>query len=207
MNPSTAALRVIDSNGEVSDYQGCPHCRELQDQLDGAGKEIRGWRTRYAMLKRDKEGEARDSQLWPAAISLFKQWQTEANHPRSQWTAERFFLAEPFIRRHGIELCGQAVKGHVFDPYVTTRKNGTIKRFDSWDLLWRDEAHFEEAVNRCPKPVRRSIRIVALGFVSKVFTEDGFIVKADLRYMIGWDGKQFGSFLKRRGWEWELETE
>lgn len=207
MNPP-AVLRIIDNEtGEIREHVGgCASCLALQDQLDGATKEIRAWRTRYAMLKRDKEKEAEDSSLWPTAVNLFQQWRKEGHHPRSQWTSERFYLVEPFVRRHGTELCEQAIRGHVFDPYTCRRKNGTIKRFDSWDLLWRDEAHFEEACNKCPKPDRRTIRIVALGFVAKVCTENGRITYSELRYMIGWNATEFISFLKRRGWKWELET-
>jgi hypothetical protein len=64
-------------------------------------RDIRGWAARYGELKRDKEADAERSRYWPAAVEVFEYWQRVCKHPRSAWSAERFFLVEPFLKKHG----------------------------------------------------------------------------------------------------------
>lgn len=148
-------LRVVDrTSGELQEHTTATMEAEiisLRDELRGVTRDLRSWMRRYAELERDRDVEARESDLWAPAVILFKQWQRETGHPRCQWTTARFELIKPYLSRHGIELCEKAIKGHAYDPWTTQRKNGTERRFDSWELLWRDEAHFEEAVNKCPR--------------------------------------------------------
>jgi len=127
------------------------HVQHLHDQIAGLETDVRAWRTRHANLKRDKEQEARKHALWPAAVEVFKHWQQTCRHPRSQFTAERFWLVEPFLARHGKELCMMAIDGAAFDPFTKKRKNGSVKRFDDWELIFRNEGKTEEFVNRAPK--------------------------------------------------------
>ena len=71
---------------------------------------------------------------------------------------DRFELVEPFLKSKRYEpwiRC--AIDGHVFDPFVTTRKNGTLKAHNGWDLLFRDAAHFEEACRKAPLESRPEV--------------------------------------------------
>lgn len=143
-------LHVIDADtGEVV-KDGCPNCAVLEDHIAGLERDIRGWTVRYANLKRDKDAEARDHELWPKAYEVFKYWRERCRHPRCKFTPERFALLLPFLNDHGSEACQRAIDGAAFDPFVTRRKNGSLKRHDGFELVFRDAGKFEEFVNRAP---------------------------------------------------------
>lgn len=149
------------------------HAQHFKDQIDGLERDIRGWRTRFANLKRDKDVEAREHELWPEAIKLFALWKKECKHGRSAFTQDRFWLALPFLgpqpeallaaaRRLGLDeaaepygpvICKLAIEGAAYDPYVTTRRNGSKQRHDGWDLIFRGAAKVEEFACRAPKKV------------------------------------------------------
>lgn len=155
------ALRLVQTDdghlvdSTTGEHLGeCPNCAAVQDQLDGAHKEIRAWRARYADLKRDKEREMKDHELFPVAAKVFEYWKERCCHPRSDFTPDRFFLLMPFVKRYGEKLCRQAIDGAAFDPFVTRRKNGSPKRHDGVDLIFRSADKFEEFCNRAPKEDR-----------------------------------------------------
>jgi len=140
--PERPALRVVDENGELHD--DCPNCAGLET-------DVRAWRTRYANLRRDRNAEAREHQLFPEAKELHGYWKAKTSHPRSRFTTDRFLLAEPFIREYGMATCRQAIDGIAFDCFKTRRRNGTIQKHDSWELLFKSTGKFEEWVNRAPR--------------------------------------------------------
>lgn len=135
--------------GELED--GCSTCRGLLDQVAGLERDVRAWRARYAELARDRERDAREHPSWDAINSLFAHWRSTCRHPRSRFTADRFWEAEPIFRRYGDEMCRRAIDGAAFDPFVTARKNGTRKRHDDWELIFRNAGKFEEFCNRAPR--------------------------------------------------------
>lgn len=145
-------LHIVDAQtGDVLD--SCPGCSKLEDQVKGAEKDIRAWRARYADLARDKEAEARKSQYWRPAIEVWDYWRERCSHPKAVWNADRFFLVEPFLKADGAEMCKRAIDGAAFDPFVTTRRNGSKKRHDGWELIFRDRGKFEEFACRAPRAV------------------------------------------------------
>jgi hypothetical protein len=145
-------LRVVDTEtGESKNLE--TYVQELQDQLEGAEKELRAWRTRYANLKRDKDAEARKHPLWPQGVKAFQYWQKECRHPRSGFDADRFWAVLPFLKdtdHYGEEMVRRAIDGAAYDPYTTRRKNGTVKRHDDWELIFRTSGKVEEFANRAP---------------------------------------------------------
>lgn len=146
-------LRVVqldESTGEIHG-EGCPSCETKEGEVVELTKKLRGMARELGELKRDKRAEAENSHLWPRALHHFRYWQRIANHPRSSWTAERFLLCESFLKRFDDAMITRAIDGQCFDPFMVQRKNGSTKRFDSWELLFRDDAHFEEACNKAPK--------------------------------------------------------
>ena len=144
-------LRLVDTEtGELSEADSCPNCDEWKAQAEGAQVEIRGWRTRFANLKADKEQDARKSPQWPKAKKLFDHWRQVCRHPRSKFTADRFWTIEPLLRHYGEDLCRKAIDGAAFDPFVTTRRNGTKARHDDWGLIFRDAGKMESFANRAP---------------------------------------------------------
>lgn len=143
-------LHLIDvESGEVLDE--CPNCVELRKQLAGTEKDIRAWRTRYANLKADRDQSAREDPMWPEAIAVFRYWQERCGHPQSKWSTERFELILPYLRDYGPTLCKRAIDGAAFDPYITRRKNGSTKRHDGLELIFRSRDKFEESCNRAPR--------------------------------------------------------
>lgn len=140
----------IDEHGELQD--GCPNCEALGHELSELLKKFRGQSRELGELRRDKHAEAEESPLWPRAIKHFQAWRVISKHPRCQWTHERFFLIEPFLKRYDDAMIERAIAGHCFDPFITRRKNGTQRHHNGWELLWKDQGHFEEACNKAPKP-------------------------------------------------------
>ena len=143
-------LKLVDTEtGEfVAD---CPGCKSRDDEIRGLNRDLSAWRLRYADLARDKEREAELSEYWEAAEQVVDYWRKTCKHPRARMSVDRFFLIEPFLRKDGIDLCRRAIDGAAFDPYTTTRRNGTVKRHDGLELVFRDRAKFEEFCNRAPK--------------------------------------------------------
>jgi hypothetical protein len=144
-------LAVVDTEtGEVLD--NCAGCAELRDQLAGAERDVRAWRTRYAKATRDREGQAHNHPLFNEAELLFKHWKAICNHPRSKFTLDRFEMALPYLERYDVAMCRKAIRGIAYEPYVTQRKNGSMKRHDGWHLLFdRGADAFEEWVNKAPR--------------------------------------------------------
>ena len=90
---------------------------------------------------------------------LFKAWRKRCNHPRSPWTPDRFWAIEPFLSngKYGptledrVMLCARAIAGAGFDAFKTTRKNGTVKVFNDWDLIHRSADKWEEFCCKAPR--------------------------------------------------------
>jgi hypothetical protein len=139
---------VVDEQGEVDPGS---LIQQLYDQVSGLETEVRAWRRRYAELARDREAEAEAHKLWPAAVELFGYWKQACRHPNSAWTADRFFEVQPCLAKYGEAMCRKAIDGVAFDAYTVTRRNGSVKRFDSWDFVFKSAARLEECANRAPR--------------------------------------------------------
>lgn len=139
------------------------HTQRMEDEIAGLQRDIRGWAARYRNLERDKEAEAAESPVWPAALRIFEHWKSACRHPKSSWTLDRFELVRPFLEKLGDKakppaerlaeaeaLCKRAIDGAAHDPFVTTRKNGSAKRHDGLDLIFRNADKMEEFCNRAP---------------------------------------------------------
>lgn len=141
-------LRLVDAEGTVVGQQEkkCEGCQELEDQLAGAQTEINGWRARHANLKRDVEKEAREDAAYLVAQALFKEHQQATKRTRTKWSADRFYLCLPYLKRYGAEAIERAIAGISFDPWTKKRRNGTERRYDYWEWLFKDTGTFEEAL-------------------------------------------------------------
>lgn len=139
---------VLDPDtGEVVE---CSACRIRDDEIKGLRRDVRAWQIRYAELARDKEREAQLSDLWPEVERVVDYWRKKCKHPRARMSVDRFWIIEPFLSKDGYDLCIRAIDGAAFDPFITTRKNGTKKRHDGLELIFRDRGKFEEFCNRAP---------------------------------------------------------
>lgn len=145
---------VVDPEGQVlkDEEIPCPGCEELKDEVKGLNRDLTTWRVRYANLERNKEAEARGDGMWQMGQRLFLLWKQLTGHMRSDFTADRFYDCAPYLRnkKYGPPMVARGIVGIAFDPFVTTRRNGSKKRHDGWDLLFRKTDKFEEYVNCAP---------------------------------------------------------
>ena len=102
-------------------------------------------------LRNDRQREAKTHPRLREINEVIDLWKELCNHRNAETSPDRVLMVAPFLEKHGLEMCKRAVRGRAFDHYVTTRKNGTKKRHDGLDLIFRDADHFEESANRAPK--------------------------------------------------------
>lgn len=144
-------LKVVDPETGELHGEDCPSCLTLRDQVAGAERDIRAWRQRCANLERDRITAAREHPLWDEARELFAYWAVKCRHPKSKWTADRFWQVEPLLSEYGLAMCKRTIDGAAYDPYTTNRRNGTVKRHDDFELLFRNAGKLEEFANRAPR--------------------------------------------------------
>lgn len=145
-------LRLVDDAGVVvGERVHCDRCAVLEDQLKGAQKDISAWRTRHANLERKTQDEAQKNAWWLPAQALFEYWKSATGHKNSRWTNDRFYAAEPLLRKYGVEVFARAIAGIANDPYTKMRRNGTVQRYDSWATLCKNADSLEEYANRAPR--------------------------------------------------------
>lgn len=148
----------IDDKGEVGKCPICERREVLLDekdmQIEGLQRDIRGWASRYGELKRETERKSlpdnhphrNDAEI------AFKEWAKRCNHPRSQFTASRFWLVVPFLESpaYGLKVVLQAIAGAEYDAYVHKRRNGTKRRLDEWERIFENAGSLEEFASRAP---------------------------------------------------------
>lgn len=144
-------LHSVDvETGQI--LEDCPACEEYRRQLEGAEKEIRAWRARYANLKRDKEAEAKEHDLFPIAKRLFGKHRKATGHTRTAFSADRFWLCAPFIEKYGEPYIERAIEGIAYDPHRASKPNrrGKIEVYDHWENLFKSPATLQRYHDRAP---------------------------------------------------------
>lgn len=164
-NPKPSLVLIDGENGEIkAPCQRCPdleaenlrlqqEVQRCEDVISGLQRDIRGWSHRFEELKRDKVQAAKHHERYSEVEIAFKEWKRLCKHPRSPYTADRFWLALPFYEnpKYGLKMMIQAVRGAAYDPFEVTRKNGTRKRFDEWERIFASAGNFEDFCNRAPR--------------------------------------------------------
>lgn len=144
---------VVDSKTgeglERSDYR----LSEYEAQVKGLQRDVRAWTMRFDELKRDRAKAAKHHPLFDEVEIAFRHWKQACNHKRSPYTADRFWLALPYLEnpKYGLKLMLRAIEGAAFDAFEVTRKNGSKKRFDEWERIFKDAGTFEEFCNKAPR--------------------------------------------------------
>lgn len=148
----------VEANGNATAAgEVCESCLPtllaLQDRNVGLEQTIRLQAAKLGRYERERDPEvkARAHDGWRTIAELFDYWRRHCKHPGSRFSAKRFHVALPYVEAHGIDLCRRAIDGAAFDPFTTRRKNGSTKRHDGWELIFRDDAKFEEFANRAPR--------------------------------------------------------
>lgn len=162
MEKARPQLRLVNpQTGELTD--DCPTCNEWSRKYHGVLSQL-------GLMRSEAEGDT-NHELFPVAKRLFDFWKERCNHPRSDFTPERFKECLPHLRDLGQEVCRRAVEGAAFDPYTTTRKNGSTHRHDGWELIFRSRAKVEDFANRAPyhlpDPEKVKVLADALAFLDK----------------------------------------
>lgn len=142
-------LRVIDADGQV--HESCPACETKDGEYAELERKFRAAMREISRLKNDRGREAKTHPRLAEIKEVFDYWRQKCRHPKSKLDADRTLLIAPYIEEHGLELCKRAIDGAAFDCYVTRRKNGSAKRHDGIDLIFRSAEKYEEFVNRAPK--------------------------------------------------------
>lgn len=147
---------VNTETGEV--HEKCPGCQVKDDEIEGLQGTIRSQAAKITALKRDREREAREHQLWPVAVEVVRVWRVMCRHGRASFGAAEFELIRPILqeKRYGKDLeerklmCLRAIAGAAFDPFISQRRNGSRKRHDDLDLIFRSRSKFQEFCNKAP---------------------------------------------------------
>lgn len=141
-------LRVVDEQGQVHD--GCPGCAEAEQTLVQYEKDMRVLKAKLTRLERDIETECRADPLWAEAEAIHEWWRIACWHPRASFDASDFKLVRPHLKRLGPVGCLEAIAGAAFEPGTKELQNGRLKRFDDFELIFRDKAKLESFAERVP---------------------------------------------------------
>ena len=144
-------------DGEIcSDCQ--PLLTRLADENAGLQETIRRQAAALGKARReDPDKKLREHAEWDRARRLFRVWQRATGHVRSKWTTQRFKQCLPYLSEYEDETILRAIEGIAYDPFSTTRANGTKQRHDRWDLLFKTSDSLEEFANRAPVEWRNNL--------------------------------------------------
>jgi hypothetical protein len=136
------------STGEV-----CPNCELARRDREELEVELRRKRRRITELEADKERAAEHHELWEPAKELYAHYQVVCDKRRSPWTADRFWLVLPFLKRrqHGPEKVRMAIDGAAYQSWCTERSNGTFEVHGTWDKIFESSDSLERYCNRAPR--------------------------------------------------------
>jgi hypothetical protein len=167
LKPVADEVPLIVVNPETGERMGmlADHTQRLEDEIAGLQRDIRGWAARYGDLRRDKDAEAKESPVWPAAVRVFEYWRRQTGKTkRTVFTLDRFELVRPWLEKLGdpkaepakrLEeaeaLCKLAVDGIAFDHYVEKAKNGTDRHHVGFHLIFKEADQFEKRCNSAPR--------------------------------------------------------
>lgn len=186
LRPVEEEVELIVVNPDTGERVGtlADHTQRLKDEVAGLQRDVRGWAARYGDLKRNKEVEAKDSPVWPAAVRVFEYWRRlSGKTKRTVFTLDRFELVRPWLEKLGdpkadpaqrLEeaeaLCKLAVDGIVFDHYVEKAKNGTDRHHLGWHLIFKEADQFEKRCNSAPR--ERMAEVLQGATVKQAMTGD-----------------------------------
>lgn len=114
-----------------------------EDRLKGADLEI-------ARLRADEDRKAADDPHRGQADVLVACWKAACRRRRDP-SADELLRACARLKKRGLTACLTAVAGAAFDPTKRERRNGTVERFDDFELIFRSDAKLQSFIDRAPK--------------------------------------------------------
>ncbi len=152
-------LQVVDTDtGQALDH--CPSCLAKDEVIETAGHKIANLKGRItALLQEAEEGH----KAFPSFKRCHDYWRERCRHPRTNYAIEDFKLWLPLYEEHGLDICLRAIDGAAYEPFISTRKNGSKHRHDEWELIHRNGHKFREFVNKAPyhKPKPEHLAILS----------------------------------------------
>lgn len=128
-----------------------PDCIDNRRLVKVLERKIRVANLEIGRLREDKEAEMKRSPFYKNAEKIFNYWKEKTGHNQSKFGLDVYKQVLPYLKSDGIELCFRAVEGIAFQHYKGTRLNGTEKKYDSFELCFRNRTKFEEYCCRSPK--------------------------------------------------------
>lgn len=141
---------VDEVSGEIADCDK-PACADNRRLVKVLERKIRAANLEIGRLREDKEAQMKDSPYYKNAVKIFDYWKEKTGHDKSKFGLDVFKQVLPFLKEDGIDLCFMAVEGIAFQHHKDIRSNGTVKKYDSFELCFRNRAKFEEYCNRSPR--------------------------------------------------------
>jgi hypothetical protein len=170
------ALHVVGGTGEVVEHKETAdllaQIEKLKGDLKMAQRDVKAKNRRIMELERDKARERLQYERRADVERIATYWHKKCRggdkrvNPMApvRFDAVRGLLDQEQIvvdeetgkrRRepmYTLEQFKAAIDGAFFDPFVTTRKNGSQQRHDDLELVCRSSKHFEEFIAKAPRP-------------------------------------------------------
>lgn len=116
--------------------------QRAEDRLKGADLEI-------ARLRADEDEKAESNPYRGQADVLVACWKAACKRRRDP-SAEEILKACARLKKRGLAQCLRAIAGAAYDPTRRERRNGTVERFDDFELLYRSDAKMASFADRAP---------------------------------------------------------
>lgn len=147
----TQPALMVDANGEVRGE--CPSCSDKDLQIGRLLSDISSLKRQITMLESDPDRDAREHELYSEGARWHAIWREKCRHPNCEYGPEEFWLILPFLKhKTKRKFIAVAIEGAAFDPYFYRRKNGTVKRCDEWERIFKKGGgYFREFVAKAPK--------------------------------------------------------
>ena len=122
--------------------------QSIRDEYAQLLRNYKGKCRQLSELERDKQAEAEADPCWPLAARLFAYHSKVLNHPRAEWTAERFIFVRKLRGRKPVEQwleeCLRAIAGVRSDHWRVSQG------LTMWEDCFETRKKFERAIEKCP---------------------------------------------------------
>ena len=129
---------------------------ELQGQVEDLERDMRRARARERALLADKAAERRDYPRRDEVQEIVAEWRDVCGHKNARLSDDRFDAVRALLdvakpKPYPREAFSAAIAGAAFDPFTTTRKNGTQEKHDDIELICRNGKTFEGFIKKAPR--------------------------------------------------------
>lgn len=155
-------LWLVTADGELhgrkpSLSEALERVAELTAQLEDLERERRRERAHVRLLLARLDDNRTTYGRRAEVEAVFDLWRTECGHKNARLSADRFDAVRALLevkrpQPYPPEAFEAAIAGARFDPFVTTRKNGSQQKHDDLALICRDGKTFESFIKRAPRP-------------------------------------------------------